>query len=139
MQIRDLRVFGLVVFVVVVLMISWSGVKTIETNYRLQKSIAKLKQQVDVAKLSNDNLKLQNQYYNTPQYLELTARENFGLAAPGEVLVNIPKQVALAHTVDLPNVDKANAHAAESKKSVYQRNFEAWIDFLLHRKASIKI
>src|SRR3978361_671678 len=82
-RLNDPRFVGQLIFVVVVLLISWSGVKNIQTNYNLQKQITALNQQNSLQKLRNDNLGLQNQYYNSNQYLELSARQNFGLAAPG--------------------------------------------------------
>ncbi|HSX31712.1 MAG TPA: septum formation initiator family protein [Candidatus Saccharimonadales bacterium] len=132
---RDLRVLGLLVFLVIVLLVSWSGVKAIETNYGLQKQISTLDQQNNVQKLANQNLKLQNDYYKTPQYLELAARKDFGLAAAGETVLVVPKHVALAHTVDLPKQPGITAEAPEdnAKKPAYQRNFTAWLDFLFHR------
>jgi len=42
------------VFTVIVLLISWSGVKSIQTNYGLQKQISKLQQENDVAKLQKE-------------------------------------------------------------------------------------
>lgn len=134
MQLRDVRVVGLLLFLVVVLMISWSGIKAIETNYQLQREIAHLQQQNELQELTNRNLELENAFFDTPQYLELAAREGFGLAAPGESVVIIPKAVALANTVDAPA-----AHAAlqaEDNRSVIQRNFEAWMDFFFHRQSS---
>ncbi|HZM64559.1 MAG TPA: septum formation initiator family protein, partial [Candidatus Saccharimonadales bacterium] len=97
LQLRDVRVVGLLLFLIVVLMISWSGIKAIETNYQLQKEIAQLKDQTDLQQLVNENQRLENGYFDTPQYLELAAREDFGLAAPGESVVIVPKSVALAH------------------------------------------
>jgi len=132
-NLRDPRVIGLLLFLVVVLLISWSGIKAIETNYGLQKQIATLQQQNEIRNLTNQNLKLQNDYYNTPQYLELAARKDFGLAAKGETVLIVPKDVALRNTVDLPQ-DKAAAEAQkQANKPVIQRNFDAWMDFFLHR------
>jgi hypothetical protein len=117
-----------------VLLVSWSGVKAIDTNYGLQKQISRLEQQNDVQHLSNENLKLQNDYYQTPQYLEVAARQNFGLAAPGETVLAVPRNVALAHTVDLPTSAPSAIQKKQSKKPAYQRNFQAWMDFLLDRR-----
>lgn len=133
-KLGDLRFAGQVVFVVIVLMISWSGVKSIQTNYGLQKQISALKQQNNLQKLQNDNLALQNQYYNSNQYLELAARQNFGLAAPGEQEVIVPKNVALAYTANLPNPSKTGV--AKAAQPTYQRNFNSWIDFFLHHQNS---
>lgn len=135
-NLKDLRVVGLMVFLVIVLLVSWSGVKAIETNYGLQKHISQLEQENAVQKLANDNLKLQNEYYKTSQYLELAARKDYGLAAPGETVIVVPKQVALAHTVDLPKPAEAAKETPAQHKSVYMRNFNAWLDFLLHRNTA---
>jgi cell division protein FtsB len=130
-QVRDVRFLGFCVFGVIVLLVAWSGVGVIETNYKLQKQISALQQQNQVFELQNRNLALGNDYFKTDQYLELQARKQFGKAAPGETLLLVPKQVALGHTVDL------NAQKETPKKVVnkpfYQRNFEAWVDFLFRR------
>ncbi|HSX16831.1 MAG TPA: septum formation initiator family protein [Patescibacteria group bacterium] len=131
-QLRDPRMIGLGLFLVVVLLITWSGIKAIDANYGLQRQISKLQQQNDVQKLTNENMKLQNDYYNTPQYLELAARKDFGLAAKGETVLIVPTNVALAHTVDLPKSEDAAAKK-HAKQSAIERNFNAWMDFFLHR------
>ena len=128
-----MRNVGTLAFVVLVLLISWSGVKAIETNYKLQKQVAQLQQENDVQKLQNENQQLQNQYYKSSQYREVTARQNFGLAAPGETVLLVPKDVALSHTVPMPDAEKSVSPA--KKKPFWQENFEAWMDFFLHRQA----
>src|SRR5688500_1618074 len=116
LQFRDVRAVGLVLFLVIVLLVSWSGVKVIDTNYRLQKDISRLEQQNQVKKLTNTNLKLQNEYYQTNQYLEIAARQDFGLAAPGETVLNVPEQVALAHTVRLPDTEQEEVQKTKAKQ-----------------------
>jgi cell division protein FtsB len=133
-RLNDVRFVGQVIFVVVVLLVSWSGIKSIQTNYGLQKQITALKQQNDLQKLQNSNQALQNEYYKSNQYLELSARQNFGLAAPGEKEIIVPKDVALAHAAKLPK--PTTADLAKEKQPAYQRNFESWINFFLHRQNS---
>jgi len=134
LQFRDVRAAGLLLFVVIVLLISWSGVKVIDTNYRLQKQISELSQQTQVQSLSNTNIKLQNEYFQTDQYLEIAARQNFGLAKAGETVLNVPQNVAMAHTIVVPDADQVQARQTQSKQPAYQRNFQAWMNFLLHRQ-----
>ena len=131
-QLKDVRILGFLVFGVIVLLVSWNTVGVIQANYELQKKIARVQQQNQVSELENTNLKLRNEYYNTEQYLELTARKQFGKAAPGEQVYIIPKDVALAHTVD-PSGQAAETEATPEPKPTYQRNFEAWVNFFLHR------
>lgn len=135
LQFRDVRAVGLLFFLVIVLLISWSGVKVIDTNYRLQKQISEYQQQNQVRQLANTNIKLENQYFQTNQYLDISARQNFGLAAPGETVLNVSTAVALTHTVDLQDTEQVQVTKTKAKQPSYQRNFQAWINFLLHRQA----
>jgi len=134
-QLRDVKFAGLVLFTVVVLLISWSGVKSIQQNYDLQKQISTLQQQNQLQSLANNNQKLENQYYNTDTYLDLSARQNFGLAAPGEKEIVVPKEVALTYTTPLPKTTK-KTDTPTDKQPAYQRNFEAWVNFFLHRQSN---
>lgn len=133
-RMRDVRFAGMILFLIVVLLISWSGVKSIQTNYELQKQIAAIEQQNNVQKLKNTNLGLENGYYNTTSYQDLQARLNFGLAAPGEKEIVVPKEVALSYTFDPPK-EEATTKPSD-KQSGSQRNFEAWVNFFLHRQNS---
>jgi cell division protein FtsB len=137
-SLQDVRMLGMIAFGVIALLVTWSSVKVVETNYDLQKQISAMQQQNDVQQLTNNNLKLQNQYYNTNEYLELAARRHFNKAAPGETLVVVPKSVAMAHTIDIPvakTQDQTLNEAVEASGSSFQRNFNAWLDFLFHREA----
>ncbi len=134
-RLRDPRVLGQAVFAVIVVLVSWSGVKAIQTNYELQKEVSNLQQENDVQQLQNTNLKLKNQYFNTDRFLELAARRQFGRGASGETLLLVPKSVALAHTVDTPN-EQQQTTQPQIHKSRGQRNFEAWLDFFFHRSST---
>lgn len=131
-DLRDVRAIGFIVFGIIVLLVSWSTVGIIQTNYELQRKISRLEQQNRVYELEKNNLRLRNEYYGTDQYLELTARKAFGRAAPGERVYIVPEKVALAHTVPMPET-KPDAVEQTSPKPTYQRNFEAWMNFLFHR------
>lgn len=135
-QLTEVRNVGFYIFAVIVLAIAWSGVKTVQNNYELQKQIATLNQQNEVLKLSNENSALQGQFYETDQYLELAARQNLGLAAPGETVLLVPKTVAMKY-VDpslVSKPDSSSTNSAESSKSKFAQNFQDWRDFLLGRK-----
>lgn len=127
-QLRDVRTLGLLVFVVLVLLVSWSGLKSIQTNYELQQKIAQLEQEVEVQELENANAELRNKYLETDQFLELAARRQFGKAAPGEKLIIVPEEVALRNSIE-PEKAVASAKPVQAKKSRYQRNFESWMQF----------
>lgn len=132
-ELTDIRNIGLYLFALIVLAISWSGFKTLQNNYQLQKQIAVLKQQNDVIHLENQNTYLQNQYYLTDQYLELSARQNFGLAAPGEKVLLVPHDVAMKY-VDQTLASANSQSNSALTKSKYSKNLEDWRNFLLGRK-----
>lgn len=137
MSLQDVRVLGLAVFLLITLMISWSGVRVIETNYGLQKEISRLEQENAIQKLKNSNLALENDYYETDEYLELEARRNFGLAAPGETVIVVPKSVALKYVGGSTETsDQPASRTEESLTPQYQQNVTAWLDFLLRRDSS---
>jgi cell division protein FtsB len=132
---QDVHTLGLVAFAVIAVLITWSGIKVIETNYGLQKDIARLQQENEVQKLENRNLELKNEYYKTDEYLDLEARKNFGLAAPGETVLVVPKQVAMKYAGSA-QVKGASTDVPNRKIPSYERNFNAWLDFLLHRSSN---
>ncbi len=133
-RLSDVRFVLQIVFAVIVLLTTWSGIKSIQTNYGLQKQISGLRQQNNVAELQNNNLQLQNQYFNSNQYLELAARQNFGLAVNGEKEIVVPVSAAMAYTTELPTNTKVDATA--NQQPIYQQNFQSWVDFFLHRQSN---
>ena len=131
----DTRILGLIGFGIVAVLVSWSSVKTIESNYVLQKQISELNQKNDVSKLENTNAALKNEYSKTDEFIELAARRQFGKAAPGETVLIVPKKVALKYTTELP---KTNTDTQTSKQDVpfYRQNLNDWMDFFFHRKST---
>lgn len=130
-RMHDIRFAGQVVFVLIVLIVSWSGVRAIQMNYNLQKQITTTKQENIIQKLQNNNLALQNEYYNSKQYLELQARLNFGLALPGEQEILVPRSVALAYA---PKITVNNNEPSKVSVPSLQRHVTDWVNFFLHRQ-----
>lgn len=131
----DMRTVALYLFLIVVLAIAWSSVKTIQKNYELQKEISLMQQQNSIIALANQNIALQNKYLQTDQYLELAARQSLGLAAPGEKVLTVPKNVAMKYVdPSLSTQDQTVSAATPASRSKYIRHLEAWRDFLLGRK-----
>jgi cell division protein FtsB len=134
-RLTDIRNIGFYIFAIVVLAIAWSGVRTVQNNYELQKQISILKQQNEILRLANNNIYLQSQFYETDQYLELSARQNLGLAAPGETVLIVPKSVALRY-VDptlVQTQESSEPNSSEKSKSKFAQNIQDWRNFLLGR------
>ena len=127
----DIRFTGQLIFMAIVLLIFWSGARAIQSNYSLQQQEAELKQQNQLSQLQNSTIALQNEYYNSNQYLDLSARQNFGLADPGEKELLVPSNVALSYTVPLPESN----NITQPINSGNQSNYEAWINFFFRRNA----
>lgn len=130
-SLSDVRILGQTFFAILVLLISWSGVKAIQKNYELQKQISRLEQEVEIQELQNENQRLNNQYLDTDQFLELSARRQFGLGAPGEKLLVVPKETALKYTIDIKQENETKSQ--KSNKPTYQKNYEAWISFFFRK------
>lgn len=132
----DVRNIGMIAFGVVAILVTWSSIKVVQTNYGLQKQLSELQQKNDVQKLSNENLKLKNQYFETDDYLELAARKYFNKAKEGESLIIVPKDVALKYSVEttpLKTVADATSLTNKASGNSAEKNFNAWLDFLFHR------
>ena len=129
-RLKDIRFAGQVLFVVIVLLISWSGVKTIQANYDLQKQIATTKQENNIQQLENATLQLENRYYQSSQYLDLQARQDYGLAAPGEQEILVPKSVAMYYA---PKIILPASGPAKSYQPIYQKDIQDWVNYFLHR------
>lgn len=134
-QAKDVRVIGQIVFGIVVVLVTYNGVGIIETNYALQKQIARSEQEVEVARLRNENQKLKNTYYESSDYLELTARRQFNRAAPGETLVAVPELVAYARAPELTKKQEKQILTVP-KPSQWQQNIQSWMDFFLGRQGT---
>lgn len=128
----DSRSLGLIAFGVIALLVTWSGIKAVQTNYDLQKQIARTEQANDVQKLENDNQRLRNEYYKSDEFLELAARRQFGKAMPGETLYLVPKNVAFVYAPESKATSQTDKKP-QTHKPTWQKNFEAWVNFYLHR------
>jgi cell division protein FtsB len=130
----EVQNIGLYIFGIIVLAIAWSGAKTVQNNFELQKKVTALKQQNTVLGLLNTNTGLQNKFYQTDEYLDISARQNLGLAAPGEKVLIVPKSVAMKY-VDQTLIIQPQDTQASSKddRPTYKKNLESWRDFLFGR------
>ena len=131
-QFLDIRLVGLLAFGVVVILVAWSSLRVLQINYDLQKQETSLRQRNQLQKLENENLRLKNVYFESDEYLELSARRQFNKAAPGEKLYIIPQSVAMSKTVELPKTEKTIKTEANENKPKYQQNLQAWKDFFFH-------
>lgn len=128
-RLNDVRFLGQIIFVIIVLLVSFNTAKAIQINYELQKQVAAKQKQNDIQKLKNENLKIKSEYLKTDEFLELAARRYLGKAAPGEVVVIIPKEVAMSRTVASSIKTDSQVQQESDDKPMFQQNLEAWRNF----------
>lgn len=104
----------------------WSTISAIQRNFKLQQQVDALAQEVSLEALQNKTLQLQETYYNSDQYLELSARERLGVAQPGEKLLVLPPNT-VKPAQDTPTPTSQTPIAARS-------NFAQWMYFLFGKK-----
>ena len=107
----------------------WGAVSAMQRNFALQHNLEDKNRQLTLTQLEVETLKYQSQYYKSTEYQELTAREHYGLALPGEKLLILS-----------PNSAKASENnqfaTAQSTATVEKsNNFQQWMDFFSGKSA----
>lgn len=107
--------------------IVWGSIGAMQQNFILQQKVDALNEDNSMIELTNDGQRLQNKYYASNEYLELSARSHLGKVMPGEKLLILPK-----NTISSPP-DKIDVFAAQATAN--RSNFEQWIYFLFGQKS----
>lgn len=107
---------------ILVLSWTWTTVGAISKNHGLEQKINDARLEADVLELQNENLRLEQAYFQTDEYLELQARRLLNKALPGEHLVILPKTTIEENPV------------VEDETTPERSNFEQWMEFLFGRK-----
>jgi len=105
---------------------SWGTVTTLQKNFVLQQQVDTLDQEVELSSLQNENLKFQQNYLRSNEYLELSARELLNKTAPGEKVVILPD------TSDVK--DTAGQAKAVQTPIETPSNFSQWMQFFFGEK-----
>lgn len=105
---------------------SWGTVSTLQKNFQLQQEVDTLQQEVELADLQNQNLKFQQNYLRSNEFLELTAREKLGKAAKGEKLVILPDSSGVR--------DQVTVAKTPDRTLVKPSNFSQWVQFFFGNK-----
>lgn len=102
---------------------AWGAVSMMQRNYVLQRNLDAKERELTLAQLEAETLRYQGRYYASTEYQELSARENLGLANPGEKMLILPENSEEAKKVGAPS-------SAVSTRSARQpSNFKQWLDF----------
>lgn len=107
---------------------SWGTVSTLQKNFELQQQVDTLDQEVELADLQNQNLKFQQNYLRSNEFLEISAREKLGKIAPGEKLIILPDSSGIT--------DKVTEAKRPAAAAVKPSNFSQWMRFFFSDKRS---
>lgn len=99
-----------------------NALSMLDRNYNLQKQLDDKYRQLEITKLEAASLQLENRYFKTREYQELVARQDLGLAMPGEKVLILPENSAQAKQAD-------KVTSEEQVVVVTQPNLNQWFDF----------
>ena len=105
---------------------AWGSLNMMSRNYQLQRNLGDKKRQLALMEIEVDNKRLEQKYYKTNEFLEISARENLGLAKAGEkILILDPpsKEIQLK-----ANNEKRKENARTDFKK--DSNMDQWVNFL---------
>ncbi len=122
---NDSRLFFMIILAVIAVSVFWNGSKIIQQNFDLSQQVAEIQRENEILELENRNKELQNEYLQTDEFAEITARRVFGRAAEGERVYIVPQDVALNALKTNPQEDE---FVETTEKPQYQKNLEAWLN-----------
>ena len=118
---QDRMIF--VVAIAMCLIWTWGAISAMSRNWDLEQRLVSRRQELTLLQLEIDSLELENRYYASDEYQELTARAKQNKLNDGETLVYLPENSNYAkHKYD----DTAVAEVTSEEPS----NFEQWFSFI---------
>lgn len=117
------RYENILLIVCLVLCLSWTygSIEAMSRNWTLSKILSDKEYELKVLEIEVGTTELENQYYSSEEYAELSARAKLNKKLPGETLVYLPD-----------NSDYAKEkHTEEEKESEPEHsNLSEWLAFL---------
>jgi cell division protein FtsB len=111
---------------------AWSSVQAVQRNYQLQHEVDDKKRQAKLIELQTQNLKFEQRYYQSHEYLTLEAKRRLGLVDPGEKVLILPHNSDAVKAADAADLSNPNVFVETPPPAPLQQ----WIDFLFGAKSS---
>jgi hypothetical protein len=107
------------------LMWTWGSISAMTRNWTLSQELIERERQKALLELEVETLELENEYYHSNEYKELSARKYQNKKLPGETMIYLPanSEAAKAKHDDINNTDSA-------VDTPQLANFEQWMAFL---------
>ncbi|MBQ3430287.1 hypothetical protein IJG21_02585 [Candidatus Saccharibacteria bacterium] len=114
---------NILVLVAIVFCFVWTygSIVSMSRNWKLSEKIETKKRELALLELEVETLELENDYYRSEEYEELSARAKQNKKLEGEELVYLPENSAEA---------KAKTYEKEKPKEKDPSNFSKWMSFL---------
>lgn len=122
----------LVIAGVIAISWAWASVQAVQRNYQLQGEIDAKQRQEQLVELQTANLKFEQHYYQSTEYLTLEAKRRLGLAEPGEKLLILPANSAAVKAESAREDTSSVVAAALPSPPPLQQ----WLSFLFSPKKS---
>jgi hypothetical protein len=104
---------------------AWGSIGMMQRNFALQKEIDTKTRQQKLADLEVETLTYEQKYYQSNEYKELSVRQHLGLANPGEKVLILPPNSAVAKQADVAFAQKPSRQVL-----VEAGDFQQWVNFL---------
>ena len=118
---QDRMIF--VVAIAMCLIWTWGAISAMSKNWELEQRLVARRQELTLLQLEIDSLELENRYYASEEYQELTARAKQNKLNAGETLVYLPENTNYAK-------HKYDETAVSETKTDEPSNFEQWFSFI---------
>lgn len=107
------------------LMWTWGSISAMTRNWTLSQELIERERQKALLELEVETLELENEYYHSNEYKELSARKYQNKKLPGETMIYLPvnSETAKAKHDNINNTDSA-------VDTPQLANFEQWMAFL---------
>ena len=114
---------NLALIICIILCIWWTygSITAMTRNWNLSRTLADTERELALISLEVETLELENEYYQSEEYQELSARAKLNKKLPGESLVYLPENSDYAITKH-----QETGPAERPEKS----NISQWFDFL---------
>lgn len=122
---HDFLSFGniaLAVTIIFCLSWTWGAISSMSRNWELEQRLISRKKELTRLKLEVETLSLENDFYKTAEYQELSARRHQFKRLPGETMIALPPNTSSAQLKHLSQ----SSHHPQSSPS----NFSQWLSFL---------
>lgn len=125
---HELLVFDNIILIIALALcfgFTWGAISSMSRNWSLAAEVASREREKALLELEVETLELENAYYLSEEYQELTARKYQGKKLPGETMIYLPKNSDYAKSKhSTPSSDNSATSLGEMS------NFEQWTKFL---------